>query len=124
MTQSQLNRAVSRATGEDFDLIDRRGFSLVDDESPMQEDDMLALVAGVEPASPGFATVRIAPHLGSLDHLTASFPHPQGDIKVQYHRQGSGLSANITLPGSLTGTFVYNGRTQPLKPGLNNIRAE
>ena len=28
--------------------------------------DMLTLVAGIEPASPGFATVRIAPHLGSL----------------------------------------------------------
>jgi len=44
MTQSQLNRAVSRATGEDCDLIDRRGFSLVDDESPVQEDDLEALI--------------------------------------------------------------------------------
>ena len=31
--------------------------------------DLLTLVAGIEPASPGFATVRIAPHLGTLDHL-------------------------------------------------------
>ncbi len=30
--------------------------------------DLLTLVAGIEPASPGFATVHIAPHLGSL-HL-------------------------------------------------------
>lgn len=44
MTQSQLNQAVSRATGDDFDVIDRRGFSLVDDECPVQEDDMLALI--------------------------------------------------------------------------------
>ena len=44
MTQSQLNRAVSRATGEDFDVIDRHGFSVVDDECPVQEDDLLALV--------------------------------------------------------------------------------
>jgi alpha-L-rhamnosidase len=86
--------------------------------------DMLTLVAGIEPASPGFATVRIAPHLGSLDHLTASFPLSQGDIKVQYQRQGSGLTANITLPGSLTGTFVYNGRTHPIVPGLNRIQAK
>ena len=28
--------------------------------------DLLTLVAGIEPASPGFATVRIAPHLGKL----------------------------------------------------------
>ena len=44
MTQSQLNQAVSRATGDDFDVIDHRGFSLVDDECPVQEDDMQALV--------------------------------------------------------------------------------
>jgi len=85
---------------------------------------MLTLVAGIEPASPGFATVRIAPHLGSLDHLTASFPLSQGDIKVQYQRQGSGLTANITLPGSLAGTFVYNGRTHPIVPGLNRFQAK
>jgi hypothetical protein len=44
MTQSQLNRAVSRATGEDCDLIDRHGFSLVEDECSVQEEDLLALV--------------------------------------------------------------------------------
>ncbi len=44
MTQAQLNRAVSNATGDDFDVIDRRGFTLVDDEPPVQEEDLLALV--------------------------------------------------------------------------------
>ena len=44
MTQAQLNRAVSKATGDDCDVIDRRGFTLVDDEQPLQEDDLLALV--------------------------------------------------------------------------------
>ena len=44
MTQSQLNRAVSRATGEDCDLIDHRGFTLVDDQSPLQDDDLEALI--------------------------------------------------------------------------------
>jgi alpha-L-rhamnosidase len=85
---------------------------------------ILTLVAGIEPASPGFATVRIAPHLGPLEHLTATFPHPLGDIKVEYHREGSGLNATITLPSTLTGNFAYNGKTQPLKPGLNNIRVK
>ncbi len=85
--------------------------------------DMLTLVAGIEPASPGFATVRIAPHLGPLDHLKATFPHPLGDIEVEYHRDGSGLTAIITLPGTLTGNFVYNAKMQPLKPGINHITA-
>jgi len=86
--------------------------------------DMLALVAGIEPASPGFATVRIAPHLGPLDHLTASFPHPLGDIKVEYRREGSGLTATIILPENLTGDFIYDSKTQPLKSGLNSIRVK
>jgi hypothetical protein len=85
--------------------------------------DMLTLVAGIEPASPGFATVRIAPHLGNLPSLTATYPHPEGLIKVEYHRQGSGLDSLITLPGKLTGTFVFNGKTWPLNPGDNEIRA-
>jgi alpha-L-rhamnosidase len=38
--------------------------------------DLLTLVAGIEPASPGFATVRIAPHLGALPSLKATYPHP------------------------------------------------
>ena len=44
MTQVQLNKAVCRATGEDYDLIDRLGFSLVDEQSPLQEDDMESLI--------------------------------------------------------------------------------
>jgi hypothetical protein len=85
--------------------------------------DLLTLVAGIEPASPGFATVRIAPHLGALDHLTAAFPHSHGDIKIEYHRNGSGLDALITLPQAVNGQFVFNGRSWPLKSGVNKIQA-
>jgi hypothetical protein len=86
--------------------------------------DLLTLVAGIEPASPGFATVRIAPNLGALPSLTATYPHPQGEIKVEYQRHGSGLTATITLPAKLTGTFVFNGKTWPLNPGLNKIQTQ
>ena len=85
--------------------------------------DFLTLVAGIEPASPGFATVRIAPHLGALPSVTATYPHPQGEIKVEYHRKGAGLDATITLPGSLTGSFFLKGKSWPLKPGVNQIAA-
>jgi hypothetical protein len=84
--------------------------------------DLLTLVAGIEPASPGFATVRIAPHLGTLPSLTATYPHAEGIIKVEYRRQGDSLNATITLPGNLTGSFVFNGKVRPLKPGVNHIQ--
>jgi alpha-L-rhamnosidase len=83
--------------------------------------DLLTLVAGIEPASPGFKTVRIAPHLGELKSLTASFPDPLGMITVKYQRQGEVLDATITLRGNYTGTFVYHGKSQPLHPGDNHI---
>jgi hypothetical protein len=85
--------------------------------------DLLSLVAGIEPASPGFATVRIAPHLGDLPSLTAQFPHPQGLIVVDYHRNGAALDATITLHGTLSGTFLFHGRPYPLHPGVNKVHA-
>jgi hypothetical protein len=85
--------------------------------------DLLTVVAGIEPASPGFRTVRIAPHLGSLPSLTATYPHPDGMIRVEYHVQGKGLDADIALPTGLQGTFVFGDRTWPLKPGKNHIEA-
>ena len=84
--------------------------------------DMLTLVAGVEPAAPGFASVRVAPHLGPLEAVTASFPHPKGAITVDYHRKGTGLDATVTLPGGLSGTFVFNGKVSTLKAGSNQIQ--
>jgi hypothetical protein len=86
--------------------------------------DLLTLVAGIEPASPGFRTVRIAPHLRDLPSLTASFPHPEGMIEVKYERHGSGLTGTVTLPGQLNGQFEFNGKRQPLHPGVNRINAE
>jgi hypothetical protein len=86
--------------------------------------DLLTLVAGIEPATPGFATVRIAPHMGTLPSLQASFPHPQGLIEVAYQRHGTGLSATVTLPGKLTGNFILKGKSWPLKPGVNQIKTQ
>ncbi len=85
--------------------------------------DLLTLVAGIEPASPGFATVRIAPHLGALPSLTATYPHPEGTIRVEYTREGAGLNATVILPGKLSGNFVFNGKVWALKPGVNAIQA-
>ncbi len=85
--------------------------------------DLLTLVAGIEPASPGFRTVRIAPHLGSLPSLTAKYPHSDGMIEVDYHRHGKGLDAKITLPAKLRGVFVFGGETWPLVSGENHIHA-
>jgi alpha-L-rhamnosidase len=86
--------------------------------------DLLTLVAGIEPATPGFTSVRIAPYLGTLQSLKASYPHHEGPIKVEYHHDGRYLDVVVTLPGKLTGTFVFNGKVWHIQPGENRLRAE
>jgi len=83
--------------------------------SPVYE--FLATVCGVEPGSPGFKTVRIEPHLGQLNHVTGRVPHPAGPIQVELTRAAGQLRTRVDLPGTLTGEFVWNGRTMPLHPG-------
>jgi hypothetical protein len=83
--------------------------------------DLLTLVAGIQPASPGFASVRIAPHPGDLQTITAEYPHPLGMIHVHFEHRGNSIGGTITLPNSLAGTFVWNGKEEPLHPGLNRI---
>jgi hypothetical protein len=88
--------------------------------SPVYE--MLATVCGIEPGSPGFATVRIEPHLGHLQHAEGTLPHPKGEIKVSYVREKDGLSAKVTLPPGLTGVFVWKNESTALKPGEQMLR--
>jgi alpha-L-rhamnosidase len=87
--------------------------------SPLYE--LLATVCGIEPASPGFATVRIEPHLGPLQHVEGKAMHPQGEIIAKLQRAGTGVKAEITLPAGVTGKFVWGGKTAPLKAGAQTI---
>jgi hypothetical protein len=83
--------------------------------------DLLATVAGIEPAAPGFAEVSIEPHLGPLQHLTATLPHPLGDITVAYQRKSEGLVADVTLPEKLSGSFVWKGQKVALHAGAQHL---
>ncbi len=86
--------------------------------------DLLTIVAGIRPASPGFREVRIEPRLGSLGSLEAAMPHANGPIAVSYHRAGTALDATVTLPPGLSGRFVWRGQTRPLGPGPQTLHFE
>jgi alpha-L-rhamnosidase len=79
--------------------------------------DLLNIVAGIQSASLGFRTVRIAPSLGTLHRLTASYPHPKGAIRVQYTRENGRFRAAIQLPPGLQGTFYWRHRAYPILRG-------
>jgi hypothetical protein len=82
---------------------------------------LLEIVAGIAPDALGFSKVRIAPHLGSLTHLDAAMPAPQGLIEAHYEQDGPRLKAVIQLPPALTGAFLWKGKTVTLHPGANAI---
>ena len=45
-------------------------------------------------------------------------PHPSGTIKVNLSRKGeNGISADITLPENVKGTFLWKGKKLELKGG-------
>ena len=84
--------------------------------------DFLATICGIEPAAPGFGRVAIVPHLGPLEEVNASMPHPDGEIKVHLRKIGnSGLDATVQLPPRLSGYFVWNGRKVNLHQGLQRL---
>ena len=56
-------------------------------------------VLGIQPMEPGFATVRIAPQLGSLKWAEGTYPTPHGPIHVRHERQPDGtIKSEVKLP--------------------------
>lgn len=75
------------------------------------------IVLGVDSDAPAFAKVKIEPHLGELKEVEGIVPHPQGEIKIAYQVG----SASIELPGSVSGQFIWKGKSYALKAGKNNL---
>jgi hypothetical protein len=81
--------------------------------------DLLTIVAGIAPASYGFSSVSIEPHLGTLTSLDAVMPHDGGAIHVQYRAKDNALDAIVDLPAKLDGSFLWKGRRVELHSGRN-----
>lgn len=84
--------------------------------------DFFSIICGINPSSPGFASVDIEPALGSLTNIEGTLPHPAGMIHVKMNRVAQkGIHAEIELPGKLAGIFKWNGNIIKLKPGSQII---
>jgi len=85
--------------------------------------DFLATVCGIEPATAGFKSIRIAPNLGNLTDVVGVLPHPKGEVKTTYKKLSDGsYTAVIELPANLTGHFIANGKSTPLKSGKQTLK--
>jgi alpha-L-rhamnosidase len=83
--------------------------------------DLLTIVAGICPESPGFKSVRIEPHLGNLTHVSAAMPAPQGKIVVEYTRTQSGVEATANLPAGVSGHLNWDGKKIGLHEGAQHL---
>jgi len=79
--------------------------------------DLLTLVAGIRPASPGFGTVLVAPHPGALTALDARMPHPAGDIVVRYRKTGDAWRFQVSLPPGVAAPSSGTASPPRLAPG-------
>ncbi|KAJ3378953.1 hypothetical protein HDU84_007154 [Entophlyctis sp. JEL0112] len=78
-------------------------------------------ILGIRPAAFGFAAVRIAPMLGSLEWVEGRMSHPLGEIFVRLETKDEYIRAQISLPDGLPGSFYFNGKMVPLVNGLQTV---
>jgi hypothetical protein len=78
-------------------------------------------ILGIDSDAPGFAKVKIAPHLGELKNVHGEIPHPNGMVSASYQYQAGKWNIEIGLPVKTSGHFLWKGISYPLKPGKNNF---
>ena len=79
-------------------------------------------VLGIDSDAPGFARVKIEPHLGALTNVSGEIPHPNGKIAVQYKLNHKHWEIQVMMPENTSGRLVWKGQQMELKGGLNKFR--
>jgi len=83
--------------------------------------DLLTIVAGIRPKNAGFKTIVVEPHLGSLNHVSASMPIPKGIVEAEYSRTGDGFEAVISLPKGVSGELVWKTKRFEIHEGRQTV---
>ncbi|MBC8138385.1 MAG: alpha-L-rhamnosidase [Fibrella sp.] len=80
-----------------------------------------ASLLGIRPGEMGFASVRIAPQLGTLTSASGRMAHPAGFIEVALERNADTVTAQVTLPDGIAGVFIYGGQELTLRAGTQSV---
>jgi alpha-L-rhamnosidase len=81
-----------------------------------------ASLLGIRPSAPAFQCVRIEPQLGDLLWAQGRMVHPLGWIEVDFRVEEGELCGRVELPEGISGELVYQGKTQLLHEGEQEIR--
>ncbi|AKD55478.1 alpha-L-rhamnosidase-related protein [Spirosoma radiotolerans] len=78
-------------------------------------------VLGIDSESPGFRTIKIEPHVGTLKKIAGQMPHPNGRIDVRYKLVNKQWMIQIDLPTNTSGHLLWKGKRHPLLGGKNSF---
>ncbi|MFN2438993.1 MAG: alpha-L-rhamnosidase C-terminal domain-containing protein [Chitinophagaceae bacterium] len=79
-------------------------------------------ILGIDSDAPGFARVKIEPHLGTLKNISGEIPHPNGKVSVWYINKNNKWVIEVSLPSKTTGSFIWKGKSYLLKEGKNSLQ--
>ena len=83
---------------------------------------MCRQLAGIDALEPGYRRFRLAPQMGALKKINASFETKYGRIAVQLDRGGKKIKASLTVPeGTQCEVRLYNGKMATLEAGIHEV---
>ena len=82
------------------------------------------VVAGLQPAEPGYAAVRFAPTPGpGLDHAKASLDTPHGRIECGWRRDGDAITVEVLVPARVRAELLRpDGRIEAVPAGAHTYQ--
>lgn len=83
--------------------------------------ELYRIVLGIDSAEPGFKSIVINPHLGSITKISGAMPHPNGTISTSYSFDKDRWQIQITLPEQITGYLLWKDKRIELRPGSNKL---
>jgi len=78
-------------------------------------------VLGIDSYAPGFAKIKIEPHLGVLKDISGEIPHPNGKVFAGYKFEKGHWQINVNLPHTTSGILVWKAKQYVLKAGNNSF---
>ena len=82
------------------------------------------VVAGIQPAEPGYTAVRFAPTPGpGLDHAKAALDTAQGRIECGWRRDGEAITVDVLVPGGVRAELrIPDGRVERVPAGRHTYQ--
>ena len=83
---------------------------------------MFRQLAGVDALEPGYRRFRLAPQMGPLKKINASFETKYGRIAVQLDRIGKKIKASLVVTdGTQCEVRLHNGKVETLEAGIHKV---